>query len=66
MIASSAAFSTLRISTEFGDSHDVDAGYLLTNWANHREAMRVIRAAMAGKSGSFETPAGLVIVRPIG
>ena len=54
----------LAISSEFGTRNTVPADYLLSNWANHSEATRVIKAAIAGKSGSFETPAGLVIVRP--
>ena len=58
-------FTTLRITAEYGEPAEVDASYLLSNWRNHDEAQTVIREAMAGRSGSFETPSGVVIIRPI-
>jgi hypothetical protein len=60
-----AKFTTLRITAEFGEPAEVSASYLLDNWRNHREAQAVIREAMAGRSGSFDTPSGVVIIRPI-
>ncbi len=58
-------YETLRITTEFGGSNEVSAAYLLESWRDHAEATAVIRAAMAGRSGWFETPSGQVIVRPV-
>lgn len=56
--------TTLIVSTEFGSSHAVPATYLLENWRNHSTATRVIKQAMAGRGGSFETPQGMMTVRP--
>lgn len=65
MTATTKTFATIRFTSEFGGSSDVSADYALESWRGHTEATAVIRAAMAGKSGWFETPAGQVIVRPI-
>ena len=65
MNAAAKTFTIVRITCEFGDSNEVPASYLLDSWRNHDEALAVIRAAMTGRSGTFETPSGLVIVRPV-
>lgn len=58
-------YSTLRFTAEFDEPLDMPAEYLLESWRDHPAALAVIRAATKGRSGSFLTPMGLVIVRPV-
>ena len=53
----------LTIIPEFGSPRTAPADYFLENWGNHRAARKAIEMAMKGKSGTFETPAGLNIIR---
>jgi hypothetical protein len=57
--------ATLTITTEFGGTETADSAALLRGWRNHAVAQAVIKAAARGKAGSWETPAGLVLVRPV-